>query len=96
MNARLEQNIIEQLHQLDDAHLYKILELIEKMKHEVVEPIQKRQAGSAIGQLIILEDDKSISADSVKDAAEELGIYPVHIVMKRPDGTTEHQGYRFV
>ena len=53
MNARLEQNIIEQLHQLDDAHLYKILELIEKMKHEVVEPIQKRQAGSAIGQLII-------------------------------------------
>ena len=28
------------------------------MKHEVVEPIQKRQAGSAIGQLIILEDDK--------------------------------------
>ena len=58
MNARLEQNIIEQLHQLDDARLYKILELIEKMKHEVVEPIQKRQAGSAIGQLIILEDDK--------------------------------------
>ena len=47
MNARLEQNIIEQLHQLDDAHLYKILELIEKMKHEVVEPIfvhdKKRQ-----------------------------------------------------
>ena len=47
-------------------------------------------------RFIILEDDKSISADSVKDAAEELGIYPVHIVMKRPDGTTEHQGYRFV
>ncbi len=47
-------------------------------------------------RFIILEDDKSISADSVKDAAEELGIYPVHIVMKRTDGTTEHQGYRFV
>ena len=47
-------------------------------------------------RFIIMDDDKSISADSVKDAAEELGIYPVHIVMKRTDGTTEHQGYRFV
>ena len=47
-------------------------------------------------RFIILADDKTVSADSVKDAAEELGIYPVHIVMKRPDGTTEHQGYRFV
>lgn len=47
-------------------------------------------------RFIILDDDKSVSADAVKDVAEELGIYPVHIVMKRPDGTTEHQGYRFV
>lgn len=47
-------------------------------------------------RFIILADDKALTADTVKDAAEELGIYPVHIVMKRPDGTTEHQGYRFV
>ncbi|MCY6411799.1 hypothetical protein QTA56_06545 [Acinetobacter sp. VNH17] len=32
MNARLEQNIIEQLHQLDDAHLHKVLEFIEQIK----------------------------------------------------------------
>ena len=47
-------------------------------------------------RFIILADDKALAADTVKDAAEELGIYPVHIVMKRTDGTTEHQGYRFV
>ena len=47
-------------------------------------------------RFVILDNDKTVSADSVKDAAEELGIYPVHIVMKRPDGTTDHQGYRFV
>ena len=47
-------------------------------------------------RFIILADDKALAADTVKDAAEELGIYPVHIVMKRANGTTEHQGYRFV
>ncbi len=47
-------------------------------------------------RFIIMDNDKTVSADSVKDAAEELGIYPVHIIMKRPDSTTEHQGYRFV
>ena len=47
-------------------------------------------------RFIILAGDKALAADTVKDAAEELGIYPVHIVMKRTDGTTEHQGYRFV
>ena len=47
-------------------------------------------------RFIILADDKALAADTVKDAAEELGFYPVHIVMKRTDGTTEHQGYRFV
>ena len=47
-------------------------------------------------RFIILAEQKALPADTVKDAAEELGIYPVHIVMKRTDGTTEHQGYRFV
>ena len=47
-------------------------------------------------RFIIMDDDKTMAADTVKDAAEELGIYPVHIVMKRANGTTEHQGYRFV
>ena len=47
-------------------------------------------------RFIILADDKALAADTVKDAAEELGIYPVHIVMKRANGTSEHQGYRFV
>ena len=47
-------------------------------------------------RFIILADDKALAADTVKDAAEELGIYPVHIVMKRANGTVEHQGYRFV
>lgn len=67
MNAILEKSILERLHQLDDAHLYRVLEFVTAITTTPTSP----QMMGLFSHLNIHEDDLEQQLQEVKQHREQ-------------------------